>query len=225
MFHSILFSDQSYFNIYLNDLFYFLQRTEVCNFADDTTPYACDSLLENVLIDLEHDISLSIEWFENNHMELNAEKCHLFISGKKYEHCRVNTGVSKLLDSSNVKLLGVKIDNHLKFDKHLSGICSKASQKLHILTRLAKFLTFEQKRLIFKSFFESHSVRYLFFHTSIIRQHTSKIGEGCHYLQFLTSYKYFWFHISFALPGATCSITSVFFKFISKPKCMIYQNK
>ena len=41
------------FNIYLNDLFYFLQRTEVCNFADDTTPYACDSLLENVLINWE----------------------------------------------------------------------------------------------------------------------------------------------------------------------------
>ena len=84
------------FNIYLNDLFYFLQRTEVCNFADDTTPYACDSLLENVLIDLEHDFSLSIEWFENNHMKLNAGKCHLFISGNKYEHCWVNTGVSKL---------------------------------------------------------------------------------------------------------------------------------
>ena len=143
------------FNIYLNDLFYFLQRTEICNFADDTTPYACDSLLENVLIDLEHDFSLSIEWFENNHMKLNAGKCHLFISGNKYEHCWVNTGVSKLWESSNVKLLGVNIDNHLKFDKHLSGICSKASQKLNILTRLAKFLTFEQKRFIFKSFFES----------------------------------------------------------------------
>ena len=67
------------------------------------------------------------------------------------------TGVpqgSVLCDSSNVKLLGVNIDNHLKFDKHLSGVFTKASQKLHILTRLANFLTFEQKRLIFKSFFE-----------------------------------------------------------------------
>ena len=108
-----------------------------------------------LLVDLEHDFSLSIEWFENNHMKLNADKCHLLISGNKYEHCWVNTGVSKLWESSNVKLLGVNIDNHLKFDKHLSGICSKASQKLHILTRLAKFLTFEQKRMIFKSFFES----------------------------------------------------------------------
>ena len=91
------------------------------------------------------------EWFKNNHIKLNADKCQLFISGNKYEHCWVNTGVSKLWESINVKLLGVNIDNHLKFDKHLSGICSKASQKLNILTRLAKFLTFETKRLIFKS--------------------------------------------------------------------------
>ena len=54
-------------------------------------------------------VSLSIEWFENKHMKLNADKCHLFISGNKYEHCWVNTGVSKLLESSNVKLLGVNI--------------------------------------------------------------------------------------------------------------------
>ena len=106
-----------------------------------------------MLIDLEHDFSLSIEWFENNHMKLNADKRHLFISGNKYEHCWVNTGVSKLWESSNVKLLGVNLGNNLKFDKNLSGICSKASQKLHILTRLAKFLMFEQKILIFKSFF------------------------------------------------------------------------
>ena len=30
------------FNIYLNDLFLVAESTEVCNFADDTTFYACD---------------------------------------------------------------------------------------------------------------------------------------------------------------------------------------
>ena len=27
------------FNIYLNDLLYAVENTEICNFADDTTPY------------------------------------------------------------------------------------------------------------------------------------------------------------------------------------------
>ena len=41
------------FNIYLNDLFYQLADTSVWNFADDTTLYACDIELQNVLHDLE----------------------------------------------------------------------------------------------------------------------------------------------------------------------------
>ena len=30
------------FNIYINDLFFILRETDVCNFADDTTPYVCN---------------------------------------------------------------------------------------------------------------------------------------------------------------------------------------
>ena len=33
------------FNIYLNDLFYVFCDTNVCNLADDTTPYSCDTNL------------------------------------------------------------------------------------------------------------------------------------------------------------------------------------
>ena len=29
------------FNIFINDLIFFIQETEVCNFADDTTIYSC----------------------------------------------------------------------------------------------------------------------------------------------------------------------------------------
>ena len=49
------------FNIYLNDLFYTLKEIEVCNFADDTTPYVCDENLQVVLEKLEHysDIAIS----------------------------------------------------------------------------------------------------------------------------------------------------------------------
>ena len=32
------------FNIYLNDLFYLAESTEVCNFADDTTFFTCDKI-------------------------------------------------------------------------------------------------------------------------------------------------------------------------------------
>ena len=61
------------FNIYLNDLFFLTEFTEVCNFADDTTFYACDTNIQSLLNRLEHDSFLAIEWFENNYMKLNQD--------------------------------------------------------------------------------------------------------------------------------------------------------
>ena len=52
------------FNIYLNDLFYLAESTIVCNFADDTTFYACDKDLNFLIKTLEHDSYHAIDWFD-----------------------------------------------------------------------------------------------------------------------------------------------------------------
>ena len=41
------------FNIYLNDLFFFLNDVEIFNFADDSTIYICAENLENILKSLK----------------------------------------------------------------------------------------------------------------------------------------------------------------------------
>ena len=69
-----------FFNIYLNDLFFEFVNTEVCNIADDTTPFACGMELTNVIRRLEIDITSVIYWFSANFMVLNAPKCHLLVS-------------------------------------------------------------------------------------------------------------------------------------------------
>ena len=71
------------FNIYLNDLFMFMEETEICNYADDTTIYACGPNIENVIMHLENDALKINEWFPNNGMKLNEDKCHLMIFGAK----------------------------------------------------------------------------------------------------------------------------------------------
>ena len=48
------------FNIYLNDLFFILKECNVCNYADDTTPYVCDNDIKNLFLRLEHDSALAI---------------------------------------------------------------------------------------------------------------------------------------------------------------------
>ena len=41
------------FNIYLNDLFLFLNKIDICNFANNTTPFVCQENLAKLLEKLE----------------------------------------------------------------------------------------------------------------------------------------------------------------------------
>ena len=59
--------------------------TQVCNFADDTTFYICDKDLNILINRLEHYTAPAVEWFENDVMKLNQDKCHLLVSGHKHE--------------------------------------------------------------------------------------------------------------------------------------------
>ena len=74
------------FNIYINDLFYLTKFTDVCDFANDTTLFACDSDSKHLMERMEHETKLTIEWFEKNYMKLNEKKCHLLVAGHKYEN-------------------------------------------------------------------------------------------------------------------------------------------
>ena len=62
------------FNIYLNDLLFLSEYTDLRNFADGTTFYACDMDLNSLIKRQEHDSFVAIEWFENNNMKLNQDK-------------------------------------------------------------------------------------------------------------------------------------------------------
>ena len=63
---------------------------------------------------------------------------------------------NELLESENsVKLLGVQVDNKLKFNEHVSKLIKQGNQKLHALMRISKFLSEDKLRLIMKTFIES----------------------------------------------------------------------
>ena len=98
------------FNIYISDLFYITELTDVCNCEEDTTFHACYSSLEDLVNRLEHDASLAVAWFDCNYMKLNQNKCHLIISSHKSEAIWTKIGQTKIWESKKQKLLGVTID-------------------------------------------------------------------------------------------------------------------
>ena len=93
------------FNIYLNDLFYLTEMIQICSFAADILFYVCDKDLNTLYNRLEHDTALAVEWFENNFMKLNQDKCHLLVPGHKRETVWANIGETKINKNCLVWLL------------------------------------------------------------------------------------------------------------------------
>ena len=135
------------FNIYLNDLFFQLADTHVCNFADDTTLNACDIELKSILNELEDNALTAILWFENNYMKLNQSKCHFLTCGST-EHLWVKVGNDVIWESQAEKLLGMTVDKNLNFNLHLKTLCKKVNQKVSALARIARILPFQKRHLI-----------------------------------------------------------------------------
>ena len=88
------------FNIYLNDLFMFVTDCKICNYADDTTIYVCDGNHGNVINKLERETLILSEWFQNNHMKLNGDKCHLMIFGEKSNDLSIKIGSTTIIEST-----------------------------------------------------------------------------------------------------------------------------
>ena len=161
------------FNIFINDLLLFVKETELCNFADDNSLYACDTSLENVLDRLKTEIRNTGDWFSNNSMLANPAKFQLMFLGLNknvsYENIYIDISGNRVFASKEVKLLGVTIDNNLNFNSHINSICYSANNSLCAFRRIRNYLTFSNAKVIYNSFVFSR-----FLYCSVIWMFCSK---------------------------------------------------
>ena len=70
--------------------------------------------------------------FYENHMVLNAGKCHFMCLGNNTEN-EIFLFYNILMENSKKqKILGVMIDNKLNFKSHISELCKKPLKKLQL---------------------------------------------------------------------------------------------
>ena len=69
------------FSIFLNDLFLFVENSDLSNYADGNTLYSCGNNLEEVKQTLRGDFQIVTKWFYENHMVLNSGKCYFMCLG------------------------------------------------------------------------------------------------------------------------------------------------
>ena len=83
-------------------------------------------------------------------MKANADKCHLLVTGN-YE-VSANINEFEIESSKKEKLLGISIDTTLSFEHHITSLCKKTSQKLHVHARIAHYMDFGKRRSLMKAF-------------------------------------------------------------------------
>ena len=135
----------------------FIQKSEICNFADDNTIYDRGEDLSNVLENLKHDVKILLKWFRINSLQANPGKFQFMILGKKKRNSvKLIINSTKTEESKKVVLLGITIDNLLTFNEHIDNLCRTANYKLHALQKIRKYLSLEKAKLLCNAFINSH---------------------------------------------------------------------
>ena len=142
---------QLIFNIFLCDLFYFLEGVAVASYADDATPYNANKTNDLVIKEIEHFSEVLFKWFDFNFMKINSGQSHMLFSGN--DNVSANIENHTIISENKNKLLGIILDLKLSFEDHINNFRKKASQKFNALARVAPYMCLEKWKTVLKAQF------------------------------------------------------------------------
>ena len=96
---------------------------------------------------LEKEASIAITGLDRNEMIAYPENFQaLLVKKDRTETTRQSISIQgkTIKSEDSVKLLGVNLNQKLKFDLHISDICKKAATQLNVLKRLKSFFGFAE---------------------------------------------------------------------------------
>lgn len=133
-----------FFIIYLNNfplLFDSWLNLLAIAFADDTSLLLSERSCEDLISRCEATLLEVNTYMSSLNMVLNIEKSEIlkFSLRDSVDFC-LKLGGNELQAVHSVKLLGVHIDEHLRWDVHIEYLCSRLSSNTYLLWRLSDYL-------------------------------------------------------------------------------------
>ena len=153
------------FCIFINELPLCLTRASVqCDlFADDGTPDTANDNIDNIRRDLQQSLYDVSGWCCRNRMALNPSKtkCMLMATRPKKRKKRKrnlnlkfeNTPIEQVLKH---RLLGVTVDEQLKWQTHINNMCRTVSRNIFLLSKLSQIVSQKSKLAFFLVHIISH---------------------------------------------------------------------
>ena len=146
------------FNIFLNDIFYFVSKGDLYNYADDNCISVSHKDISVLSTQLENETQVMAKWFADNSMKANADKFQGIVlpGSRNNANVQVSLGGVDIAFVKKIDVLGVCIDGKLNFNEHVDRICSKASAQISALQRLTGLVDYQSRKAIYTSFIASN---------------------------------------------------------------------
>ena len=145
------------FNLFLNDLFFVELNGNIANYADDNHLYNENACIKKLICDIENDSNVCLSWFENNRMVANPKKFQGLITSRDGKmSIPISVDGNTIISANEINVLGVTLDDKLKFNSHVQSLCFRASRQINSFKRIAKYLNVERRLTVLKSFILSH---------------------------------------------------------------------
>ena len=135
-------------------MFFEQKNVNFTAYADDKTPSFCYKNLQVPLSKLQICALKLLEWFSNNYMKMNSDKCHVILSSND-ENKKTEFNGEVINNTQVQKLLGVHTDYKLIFSIHIEALRKKVGKMLHVLAQIIKYVSTKQVQLFMRSFIMS----------------------------------------------------------------------
>ena len=107
-------------------------------------------------ITLERDATKAVKWFLDNQMQANPEKFQVMLVSHRESDFSVNICGAEVKSQKSVEILGVVLDNKLKYDKMINEVWRHARGQINFPYRLRNKLDYDSRLQIYDSFFTSN---------------------------------------------------------------------
>ena len=140
-------------NIFQNDLPYNVSKCNLTMYADDHQLYFAGKSIEEVENTINEEGKIVSKWYENNLLQGNVSMYQVISFGPKDKPKELNIVIvdSTIEHQSEIKILGLTIDDKLNFASQVSNVCKKASRQVGVISRLCNIIPTKATLQIFKS--------------------------------------------------------------------------
>jgi len=137
----------------MNNLAYAVNESSLLSFADDTNLHASDECPRAVENTINQDLFNATSWFKQNGMIANPTKYNPMVLGNANQ-CGISIECAgkEIPVSKEIKLLGITLDEKLKFDSHIADICRKVGSQINALSKLKNILPCKTKVSLYQAF-------------------------------------------------------------------------